>query len=245
MTEPFRIFSGWDSRQVEAAEVFAFSVRECASVVPDAVWFVKLSESVVSGNLCCAAVPDNWKSYQGSALPNLNRFNRQGVTQFSYSRFLVPYFCGYEGKALFADGCDQLCLGDVAELAAMPMDGYAVRVVKNQREGEARPRAWTSFMLLDCSQFKLWTPKFVEVAMDGDLMRFGNLTDEQIGDLPPEWNAMCLAPSSTPPYGTPEPPFGAKIAHWSYLAQPEGNSWIDRSGSQVWIAARERWREAQ
>lgn len=32
LTPPFRVFCGWDNRQAEAAEVFAFSVRENATV---------------------------------------------------------------------------------------------------------------------------------------------------------------------------------------------------------------------
>ena len=36
-------------------------------------------------------------------------------TEFTYTRFLVPYLCGYQGKAIFID-CDMLCLGDIAEL---------------------------------------------------------------------------------------------------------------------------------
>jgi len=36
-------------------------------------------------------------------------------TEFSFSRFLVPYLCGYEGKAIFMDG-DMLCRSDIAEL---------------------------------------------------------------------------------------------------------------------------------
>jgi lipopolysaccharide biosynthesis glycosyltransferase len=36
-------------------------------------------------------------------------------TEFSFSRFLVPYLYGYRGLTLFMD-CDVLCLGDIAEL---------------------------------------------------------------------------------------------------------------------------------
>jgi len=38
-------------------------------------------------------------------------------TEFSLTRFLVPYLSGYAGWSLFMD-CDMLCLADVAELAA-------------------------------------------------------------------------------------------------------------------------------
>jgi lipopolysaccharide biosynthesis glycosyltransferase len=40
---------------------------------------------------------------------------RVGLTEFTYSRYLVPYLCGYEGLAIFMDA-DMLCLGDVHEL---------------------------------------------------------------------------------------------------------------------------------
>ena len=69
MTAPFRVFSGWDRRQSEAAEVFAASVERRASI-PVEMRFVGQDVS------------------------------RQGVTAFTYARFMVPNLCGYEGVAL-------------------------------------------------------------------------------------------------------------------------------------------------
>jgi primosomal protein N'' len=43
----------------------------------------------------------------------------QGSNAFTLSRFLVPWFMGFQGRAIFADGADMLCLGDIAELAAL------------------------------------------------------------------------------------------------------------------------------
>ena len=40
---------------------------------------------------------------------------RQGLTPFTYSRFLVPYLCGYQGLGLFLDA-DMLALGDITEV---------------------------------------------------------------------------------------------------------------------------------
>lgn len=40
---------------------------------------------------------------------------RHGLTEFTYSRFLVPYLCDYEGYAIFVDS-DFLCRADVADL---------------------------------------------------------------------------------------------------------------------------------
>ena len=131
MTTPFRIFSGWDKRQAEAAEVFAFSVRERASI-PVEIRFLSADPEVPDGPVC----------------------KRRGVTAFSYSRFYAPYLCGYEGVCVVLDGCDQLCLGDVDDLrafAAYDMNGSAIKVVKHTRGSEARPRSWTSLMLIDCA----------------------------------------------------------------------------------------------
>jgi hypothetical protein len=204
-----RIFSGWDYRQAEAAEVFAFSVRERASCDVE-MRFLKIDE-----------------------LP----IDRRGVTSFTYSRALVPWLCDFDGVACYLDGCDQLCLGDVEELATMPMEnGYAVRVIKHKRGAEDRPRSWTSLMLFDCAapELKRWTPSYVETARDDTLMRLRDLGDDRIGELPEAWNQLILPGN--------EPPMGTKVAHWSALSDPNGGSWIDRSGSATWAEERERWR---
>jgi len=223
--EPFRIYSGWDVRQAEEAEVFAHSVREHASIPVD-IRFVSADPVVPGGPVC----------------------TRRAVTSFTYARFMVPSLCGYEGMAVYADGCDQLCLDDVAELAAIPMDGCAVKVVKHEFRGQARPRSWSSLMLMDCTKRTLWLPEAIETASDDWLMRFEPFADEEIGELPECWNQMCV-PKLDPEnelrtIELPEPPEGTKVAHWSYLSDPNGGSWITRSGSKVWAAARDRWRAA-
>ena len=86
---------------------------------------------------------------------------------------------------------DQLCLGDVAELAAWDMQGKPLWVVKHPPSRKVplqRPRSWTSLMLLDCAKLQWWTPTFVEGTPDARLMRLQDFGDDQIGELPPEWN---------------------------------------------------------
>jgi hypothetical protein len=208
MIEPFRIYCGWDRRQAEAAEVFAFSVRENASVDVD-VRFLQIDKLPVE---------------------------RRGVTDFSYTRFLVPFLCGYEGRALFADAADMLCLGDVAELAEWDMADKPLWVVKHRPRKvlmEPRARSWTSLMLMDCGRLTGWGSDYVQRQPDDVLMRLRVLGDDQIGELPPEWNAMCAVPG--------EPPEGAKIAHWSAISDPNCGSWVKASGSAVWREWREQW----
>lgn len=221
----FRVFCGFDSRQAEAAEVFVYSVRENSSIDVD-VRFLTFGAGWLT------ACNDEF-----SGLPPLC-FERVGTTQFSYTRFLVPYLCGYEGVALFADGADMLCLGDVAELASFPLTTPIVVVKHPPRvPHETRPRSWTSLMLMDCARLHHWTPDFVETAQDGQLMRLSDFGDDAIGSLPPEWNVL-VQPGK-------EPPSDARIAHWSALSSPDIGPWIDASGSALWQDWRERWRASR
>jgi len=45
-------------------------------------------------------------------LPKLP-ITRRGLTEFTYSRYLVPYLCGYEGSAVFMDA-DIVVTGDTS-----------------------------------------------------------------------------------------------------------------------------------
>src|SRR5215475_15736464 len=102
----FRTFIGWDSHYPESAEVLAYSLRKHASIPPE-INFLKLPEL------------------------RLNRpFDPLASTEYTYSRFLVPYLCGYRGTALYLDS-GMLCLGDIAEIARLDMTGLAIRVVKH------------------------------------------------------------------------------------------------------------------
>ncbi|MBS0290018.1 MAG: hypothetical protein JSS07_08315 [Proteobacteria bacterium] len=38
------------------------------------------------------------------------------LTDFSFSRFLVPYLCNYQGWAIFMDGTDMMLRDDIAKL---------------------------------------------------------------------------------------------------------------------------------
>ena len=206
----FRIFYGHDDRQAECGEVFAHSVREHASI------------------------PVELRPVSAIDVPNL----RKGTTQFTYARFMCAALCGFEGRALFADGADCLCLGDVAELADLGMDDFAVRVVKHPPGTDGRqPRSWSSVMLMDCERLMEWSPSHVARWPDDMLMRFTGLPDGSVGGLPPEWNRLV-------PIGD-DPPAGTKLAHWTSLSDPNGGSWIDRSGSALWAEWRDRWRASR
>lgn len=105
---------------------------------------------------------------------------RVGLTQFTYSRFLVPWLCEYKGTALFLDA-DMLCLGDIAELFSLK-DSSPVQVVKNPQRFE-----WPSLMLFDCEKCWKLIPDYVQ-NYDG---LFSLDWGSPVGDLPSEWN-FCV-----------------------------------------------------
>lgn len=128
---------------------------------------------------------------------------RRGLTDFSFSRYTVPWLCNYEGHALFLDG-DTLTMGDIAEL---PWDSpHAVSVVQHDsvvKHGKAidvrfeRP----SVMLFNCAECRGLSLDLIETGTPQKLQTWS----PSIGDLPPEWNYLVE-------YNTGG---GAKLAHFT------------------------------
>jgi lipopolysaccharide biosynthesis glycosyltransferase len=124
-----------------------------------------------------------------------------GSNQFIYSRFLVPHLMDYTGHAIFIDG-DMIVRSDIAELWEQRQKHYDVQVVKHNYEtcmtekylgskNENYPRKnWSSVIIWNCESTanKRLTPEFVQRSTGAELHRFTWIRDEQIGDLPAEWN---------------------------------------------------------
>lgn len=107
---------------------------------------------------------------------------RYGLTPFTFSRFIVPYLCDYKGWALFLD-VDMLLLSDISKLFDLADDKYAVMVSKNKIKFE-----WASAMLFNCDKCRILTPEYVETAKHLHGIEWAK--DEEIGDLPNEWNHL-------------------------------------------------------
>ena len=66
-------------------------------------------------------------------LKNLTEYNEthtDGSTEFSYSRFLVPYLMNYQGWAIYMD-CDMILTSDILELWTLGDPSKAVQCVKH------------------------------------------------------------------------------------------------------------------
>lgn len=123
---------------------------------------------------------------------------RQGLTQFTYSRFLVPYLCNYQGWALFLDA-DMLVLSDIVELFNLKDSNKALMVIKNKLRFE-----WPSLMLFNCEKCRILTPQFIETT-DAPL-NLNWLDADLIGELPAHWNHLVG-------YDAPNP--NAKLVHFT------------------------------
>lgn len=110
-----------------------------------------------------------------------------GLTPFTFSRFLVPYLCNYQGWALFLD-LDIILVDDIAKLFALADDKYAVMIVNNPDPKMAFERA--SVMLFNCAKCKILTPEFINDTSNKGLHQIQWADPSEIGELPHEWNLL-------------------------------------------------------
>ena len=123
-------------------------------------------------------------------------------TEFSYTRFLVPYLMGYEGHAIFMD-CDMLFRGDIHDLMLCAEDDTkAVHVVKHfyipkndikfkgNRQLKYDKKNWSSLMIYNCGHYDCMTltPTYVNKASGMELHQFKWCDACNIGDLHLTWN---------------------------------------------------------
>ena len=106
-------------------------------------------------------------------------FTRNGLTAFTFRRYLAPYLCGFEGVSVFMDG-DIVVRGDVHELASFIEPGQAVAVASHVARFE-----WPSVMVFNNSLCHQLTPEWVN---DPKTAPQSLSWAQVLGDLPPEWN---------------------------------------------------------
>ena len=126
---------------------------------------------------------------------------RRGLTEFTYSRWLVPWLCNYQGDALFIDP-DTVVVGDLTEIPRIADPGMAASVVQGRLKFE-----WASLVYFQCASgpCKALTPEFV--ANEGNQpSSFEWVPDGRLGALPAEWNHLVL-------YDQPNP--AAKVIHYT------------------------------
>lgn len=186
-----RLFIGFDSHETVAFHVAAFSFMRRSSV------------------------PVSITGLRREQLPITRE--QEGSTEFTFTRFLVPWLCGFEGMAVFTD-CDVLCRVDIADIVNGIADHHAVSVVKHdytpkqeakfrgQEQTAYKRKNWSSVMVFNNPLCVVLTPDYVNRATGLELHQFKWLRDWQIGALEKSWNHLV---------GEYAPNPNARIAHFT------------------------------
>jgi hypothetical protein len=201
MPRPWSIFIGYDPRESDAFAVARESIKRHLNV-PVPIYGLVLNDLRKAGlywretekRPSAADKPVLWDVVSDAPMS----------TEFSISRFLVPYLAG-SGLALFVDA-DVMARADLHELfhRAEYTDDKAVWCVKHKIEQAAgvkmdgQPQTaygrknWSSVVLWNCDHpgTKRLTLEYVNTATGRDLHQFKFLDDDAIGEIGPEWNHL-------------------------------------------------------
>jgi len=160
--------------------------------------------TMVQSILDTCTVPVSITPIKLSMLPEYTRErDPKQSNEFSFTRFLVPYLCDYEGFGLFMD-CDMLLRADLNELWELRDPTKSIQVVKHDYTPKTQtkflgaiqyqyPRKnWSSVMLFNCGHdhCKRLSPEYINKAMPMNLHRMHWTHESCIGELPIEWNHL-------------------------------------------------------
>ena len=178
--ENIHVYIGYDSNTAVAYHVLSHSIHARATQ-PVSITPIKLSEIKKIYNHPC-------EIFQS--------------TEYSFSRFLVPYLNSFRGWALYMD-CDMLVLKDIAKLWSLRDPRYAVMCTKHDHIPREQKKAlgvpqkiydkknWSSLMLMNCARCTVLTPNYVNNTKGLALHQFDWLkSDKLIGSIPLKWNHL-------------------------------------------------------
>ena len=216
-----RVFIGFDSHETVAFHVLAHSIH------------IRASQPVSITPLMLSQLKKVF----------LRERNALQSTEFSFSRFLVPYLSGYEGWSLFCD-CDMLVLDDIAKLWALRDDKFAVQVVKhdhappeqikflNQPQSKYAKKNWSSVMLFNNAKCKALTLDYSNTASGLELHQFKWLGDDAlIGEIPHRWNHLV-------DYDPPAPIEDLSLIHYTE-GGPYFEAYRNCGYADLWIRERD------
>ena len=175
-----RVFIGFDSKEIVAYHVLCQSILEKSSIP---VSFFPIALHNLGGIF----------TRERNALQS---------TEFSFSRFLVPYLSEFRGWSLFLD-CDMLFRRDIAELWSLRDESFAAMCCKHdytpkeetkflgQVQTKYEKKNWSSVILFNNERCRALSKDFVNRATGLELHQFKWLkSDDEIGALPLAWNHL-------------------------------------------------------
>ena len=202
------VYVGWDSREDISYQVCEHSIKRRD---PGAI-----------------VIPLKQKDMRSDGLYRRD-IDKLATTEFTFTRFFIPYLQGYKGWAVFCD-CDFVWKVSTTELEQYCDNSKAVVCVQHDyapQEGSMKmdgqvqtvyPRKnWSSMVLWNCAHpaNKILTPEVLNKETPQFLHRFSWLADSEIGSLPHHYNWL-VGWYQEPRDGVP------KILHYT-----EGGPWFD------------------
>lgn len=194
-----------------------------------------------------ASVPVTVTPLMLPQLPLTRARDPKQSTEFAFSRFLVPWLCGFDGLAVFAD-CDVLFRCDIADLIAAADIEKPISVVQHEytpRDGTKfldheqaayRRKNWSSVAVFNAAtpECRALTPAYVDAAPGLDLHQFAWIPEpDRIGALPQDFNHLVGEYPKNP---------GAKIVHFT-LGTPCFARYRDCEFAQEWFEELDRVRD--
>jgi hypothetical protein len=225
--ETIRLFVGGDKREAVGLHVFLESVLDQCSL-PVAVTVITEAFSARAGG------------------------QRDGSNAFTYARFRVPAMADWT-PALWMDGADMLCRGDLAELwehcrastlwrtaALVAKHDYTTGAARKyvgtplEAANRAYPRKnWSSVIFWNSAHMtnrRTLTEDYVRATDGATLHRFAWIPDAELGSLPLEWNHLVGESPHNPE---------AKLVHFT-LGIPGFAHYADCDYAAEWHAMRAR-----
>jgi len=214
--ELIRLVVGFDQREAIAYHVFAQSV------------------------LLKSSNPISFNPLSKNTLDFYNETHSDRSNAFTYSRFLTPFLMNFEGWAIYLDG-DMVCQEDITQLWNLKDNSKAVQVVKHEYKTKSKKKYldninvdypkknWSSVIIWNCShpKNKVLTPDFISSNNGKFLHRFMWLDEDDIGELPIEWNWLAIEYPPNPK---------AKIIHYT-LGTPCFSEYAKSEMSEIWHSA--------
>lgn len=214
-----RVFIGYDDNETVAYHVLAHSILRHASQPVSITPLVK----------------KHMRSFYARERSDIES------TDFSFTRFLVPYLSDYQGWSIFMD-CDMLMTTDIAELWSLRDDQFAVMCVKHDYvasddvkflgsiQTKYEKKNWSSVMMFNNPRCTSLTPAVVAKESGLFLHQYKWLSsDDSIGDLPITWNYLVGEMTMS---GIP------KLIHYT-LGGPYFQSYERCEFADLWFAERE------
>ena len=185
----FKIFIGYDSKQEEASKVCEYSIRKHLKKYPSIyeIHHLKTDELQQKGYY--------WNT------------SRKASTEFSYTRFLVPYLCDYQGLGMFVDSdfifttdlhylFTKIEFNELYDERSVWLTQHEPYVPKQDtkfygQKQEALPmKNWSSMMVFNCghADCKNLNPMNVNNRSPQWLHRFEWTEKNRIGHIPFMWN---------------------------------------------------------